>query len=214
MGIINHIIVTMGRFKDKDLRDKYYKISRKYLAPSLLSQTNKNYIYCLLTYPEDIPVFEKEVGIKGMYFDNRQKFDDYVRQIGAEIQTRHDIDDWMAPNYIEEIQKVYWENKDKYKQFLIQVSHPIRLEDSNGKEFKMDAYSAERNSMFLSICNSGKHISILEKNHGQMYQVVDGVIDLPPGLTKWVRHPYAATELRKYGGNLTDAKIIEKNNGS
>ena len=208
---MNHLIIIRARFRNKMLRDEYYKIARKYLYPSISVQSNKDFTVCLLTDPADIPVFEKEVGIKALYFEDRPGLDEYSRHSAAEIQTRHDIDDWMAPNYISEIQKAYWENRNKYKQFILQVSHPIKLIDKTGKECPMGPYTSERNSMFLSICRGpqGKFISILEKNHSEMHKLVDKVINLPPGLTKWVRHPNAITELRKYGCKLTDAAVLQ-----
>ncbi len=195
---MKHLVVCRGRFKDKDLRDEYYKMARKYLAPSLAVQSNKDFIFCLLTCPEDIEEFNRQVGIEGLHFNDREGIDEFARHNAAEIITRHDIDDWMAPNYIEEIQKAYWQNRERYKNFLIQVNRPIKLIDETGEERPMKPYHDTWPSMFLSICRGigGRFISIFDRKHGKMFQVADAVIDLPPGLTKWVRHPAAVSETK------------------
>lgn len=184
---MKHTLVIRMKFKDKDLFKKYLEISKDVLIPSLKSQTNKKFILCFIIYDEDVDYVKKYLNLDFKNFSSLDKFFNYVKDEEINIQTRHDMDDYMSPDYIDIIQSEYLKNIEKYDKFLIQ-SQPIRLDYHTNIEYKMNQYTETRNSMFLSLCQKNITNSIFDQKHGQMYEVTKNIITLPEGYTKWVIH--------------------------
>ena len=184
---MKHIILSRMRFSDKELLDKYLIVTKDILIPCLKSQTNKNFIWGLIIFEEHEEYVKNYLGLDFMSFLNIDEVASYVKDNDINIQTRHDMDDYMSSNYIEKIQNVYEDNIKKWNIFLIQ-SQPVRLDYHTKEEFKMGEYTNVRNSMFLSLCQSNVKHHIFERQHGQMYEITDNIISLPEGYTKWVIH--------------------------
>lgn len=184
---MKHIIVIRMRFNDKDLFKKYLDVSKEMLIPNLKSQTNKNFTTCFLILKEDEKFIKEYLDIDFIGFQNPADFNKYVIDEKFNIQTRHDMDDYMSVDYIEKIQQEYEKNIKKYDNFLIQFQ-PIKLMYQTKEELKMGLYHSKRNSMFLSLCQKNVTNHIFERKHGQMYEIANKVISLPEGYTKWVIH--------------------------
>lgn len=184
---MKHTILTRMRFQDKNLMRKYLKMTKEFLVPSLKSQACQNFTWMLMVMPEDISFLTSEIDFPFISILNENEYIQYATSNNVTIQTRHDCDDFMYPNYIETIQKVYSENKNKYDTFLIQ-SQPTQLIYHTGVVNKIGKYHDKRTSMHLSICQKNVKYSIHDRGHGHMWQIANAVLNLGEGYTQWVIH--------------------------
>ena len=175
------------RFSDRTLLENYLAITKDILVPALKSQFNQNFTWACLARKEDISYIHDFLEMDFIPFSDVNEFILYVKTNNFNIQTRHDMDDFMSKDYVQKIQDVYNENIKTYDSFLIQ-SQPIRVDYKTKQEYKMGLYTDKRNSMFLSICQKDVKHHILERKHGQMWEVANKVISLPEGYTKWIIH--------------------------
>jgi hypothetical protein len=182
---MKHIVFTRINFDDKELMSKYVKISKEVLIPALKSQTCKNFTLLILCKSEDEEYLRKELDFPFVRIGGN--FVEYVIKNEINIQTRHDCDDWMAPNYIELIQNTYKENIDKKDKFLVQ-SQPLRLDYNTKKTIQIQKYHEKRCSMHLSLCQKNVTNHINERIHSKMFEITNHVIMLPGNPTQWVIH--------------------------
>ncbi len=197
---MKHIIATRCSFEDSILFDKYLSVMRSVYIPSLSTQTNKNFSVYIMIHPQHKDVIENAFKDSGVHIitcvcGSLLEFSKLLMNTGAEIQTRHDCDDWMADSYIDDIQKCYLEESKLCDTFLIQAQ-PTKYEISSGHEYSMTKYGPFKTSMFLSLCQKLKVRGIMDFKHNEYWKHVPVVKDLPSGLVKWTVH----------GNNLT-AKI-------
>jgi hypothetical protein len=184
---MKHILVSRINFNNLELLKDYLKITKEILIPCLKSQTQKNFTWLIITNPENINLLEKEIDFPFLPIFGNHKFIDYVIENEINIQTRHDCDDYMSSTYIEKIQNLYFENIKKYESFIIHTQ-PTKLNYSTKIEEKLSNYHEERCSMFLSLCQKNVKNHVLERKHGQMYEITKNIIKLPEGYTKWIIH--------------------------
>lgn len=187
MNKISHVIISRMAFKDKLALNTYLKITKDVLAPALKSQSNTNFKWATIIDPLDVEFVKNYLDIDFLSFKNFQEFFEYAKLNDINIQTRHDMDDYMSPEYVEAIHKEFENNINKYDKFLVQAQ-PVKLMYHTKIETKMGLYTNTRNSMFLSLCQKEVTNHIFERKHGQMYEITDNVISLPEGYTKWVIH--------------------------
>lgn len=184
---MTHVIFTRINFEDKDLMKKYLSITKEILIPCLKSQTNKNFIWAILMDPNDYEYFKSELDYPFINFRILSDFIKYLRDNNVEIQTRHDCDDYMSPNYVECIQQTYNNNIKNLDKFLIQ-SQPIKVDYNTGVETRLKPYHNRRCSMHLTLCQKDATNHIYERQHGQMYEITPNVIMLGDTFTKWIIH--------------------------
>ena len=122
----NHIILSRFSFEDKELMKIYLELTKAILIPSLRAQTNQNFSWGLIVKTEDIEFLRSELNFDFIPFTDFYIFHQYCVDNNINIQTRHDIDDWMADNYVEKIHELFDENIITHDNFLIQ-SQPIKL---------------------------------------------------------------------------------------
>ena len=184
---INHAIVTRARFKDKNLRNKYYKISKEILIPSLKNQVEKNFTWVLFILKEDVNYTRDFFEIDFVPVFNIDHFTECMQKHKFKIQTRHDIDDWMSPWYVKEIHKIYKQNYSNFDKFIIHAQ-PTKYLYHAKQENIMGQYHDERTSMFTTLCQQICTNHILEKTHGWMWEIAPKVFKIPEGYVKWVIH--------------------------
>lgn len=186
---MKHIIISRLRFNDndKDLMDKYLKISKEFFIPSIKNQNNKNFDLGIIINKNHYEYLKKELDYDFIPFYNGNDFKEYVIKEKYNIQTRHDIDDWMSDNYVDTIHNIYNENINKYDSFLIQFQ-PLKYMYNSNEEFKMSKYHDKRNSMFLTLCQKDIKNNIFEKIHGHMYEITPNIITMDEGYVKWIIH--------------------------
>lgn len=184
---MKHLLVSRANFSDQVLLKKYLNVSKTVLIPSLKSQTCSNFTWAIITNPESLKTLEESIDFPFVPIFGPSSFPEYAVLNEFNIQTRHDIDDFMADEYIEKIQKKYKSTVKHHSSFLIQAQ-PSKLFYSTSLEVKMKPYHSKRCSMFLSLCQSDVKNHILERKHGQMYEITEHVVSLGDNYVKWVIH--------------------------
>ena len=187
MGNIKHLVCVRSKFSDKELMSKYLKIAKEIFAPAIRSQDTNNFELAMIVFEEDVLRIEDELELSFVPLYDNNQFLWYVKEGGYNIQTRHDIDDWMSPNYISTIQSTYRGVETDYDKVVIHAQ-PIKVDYHKEKETRMPKYTDKRTSMFLSLCQKHVTRSVWEKKHGNMGKIVDHVVLLPEGYVKWVIH--------------------------
>lgn len=200
--MVKHLVISRLWFDSVELMDKYLDVSVKVLVPALKSQTCKAFEFGILLKAEHIDYVRERLGIDFTSFTGGiEEFRGVAEKEGYTIQTRHDIDDWMAPGYIEEIQKIYFENKDKYDSFVIHAQ-PVKQEWPSQKIIEIAPYHDRRISMFSTLCQKSPIHPIYKGSHGQLYQYGQKVFEIPKGFVKWVQHENTVTNARMKGKNI------------
>jgi hypothetical protein len=184
---MKHLIFTRIFFDDKELMKKYLVLTKEILIPSLKSQSCKNFTWVLMIRKEDEVLLKRELDYPFKAVYSLAEFVKYAINNNFEIQTRHDCDDYMSSNYIETLQKLYEENKDRFACTLIHCQ-PTKVIYSSGERKKLSPYHDERTSMHLTICQKNVNHHVYEKKHGEMWKISQKVILLPEGYTEWIIH--------------------------
>jgi len=193
---MKHSILTRINFTDLTLLDQYLKVTKKVLIPALKSQTNKNFDLIVITNPEIVDLLRSELDYPFTAVYGNGRCYSYLLDNKINIQTRHDCDDYMSPDYVQKIQETYLITHKKYDKFIIQAQ-PTQLIYQTGEETSLKLYSSRRCSMFLSLCQTNVTNHVLERKHLQMYEIASHVITLPTGYTKWLIHGKNQSLLKK-----------------
>ena len=148
-----HIIVTRCKFSDDRLFEKYFEVMKNTYIPSIKSQINKNFTIALIVNPKHFEMIKQEIGsdFKVLPFENaRGDYQEYVIKHNITIQTRHDCDDIMSPDYVNHIHKLYNEFKIKYDDFILNFQ-PIKIDLNNGYEYTHSRDYSKVCSMFSTL---------------------------------------------------------------
>ncbi len=101
---MKHCVSTRFKFDEDnfELMQHYVNVCKAVLIPQLNKQTNKNFDWLVYTNPKhDQWVRENLTGYTyTIIHDLNNAMSEY------QIQTRHDIDDWMHEAYVKAIQEV------------------------------------------------------------------------------------------------------------
>ena len=184
---MKHAILTRINFDDKALMEKYLKITEKYFISSLKSQTDQNFTLVNICRENDVEYLKNRLNYDFVDVRNAKDFFEYCKENNYNVQTRHDCDDWMAPEYIELIHDNYTKNIDLHDKFLIQ-SQPLKVMHPSGKTYGLKKYHSKRCSMHLTLCQRKVKNHIYERQHAHMYEIANKVINLPGNPTKWIIH--------------------------
>ena len=110
---MKHLLITRLWFDNKDLMDKYIAVSVKTFVPAMKSQTCKDFELGILIRSEHVDYVKEKIGIDFTAFiGGMDEFRGEVLKNKYDIQSRVDFDDWVSPDYVEKIQKIYFDNKD------------------------------------------------------------------------------------------------------
>ena len=200
---MKHILITRLWFDNRELLDKYLDVSLKTFIPALKSQTCKNFEFGLLIRDEHVDYVRKRIGIDFIAFTGGiEQFREIVKKNSYDLQSRVDIDDWIAPTYIAEIQKIYKANKDKYKSFIIHAQ-PVRVDWVTKRLSEVAPYHEKRTSMFLTLYQRNIEHPVYCGTHGQMWRLVDKVFMLPRGMARWTNHKDSVTSTRLRNKKIT-----------
>jgi len=193
---MKHLIITRLWFDSIKLMDRYIDVAMQTFIPSMKAQTCQDFEFGILLKAEHVEHVKSRIGINFIAFTGGiEQFREVAHSKGYTLQTRHDMDDWMAPTYIEEIQKIYRANKDKYKSFVI-FAQPVRVEWPSGKTTEQTPYHEKRISMFATLCQEDPVHPIYKGSHGALWKYADKVFKLPDGLVRWIQHPDSVTKAR------------------
>lgn len=183
---MKHCIASRFKFDEDNFErmSGYVEICNEILVPSLNSQVNKNFDWLIYTNPKhDDWIKERITG-----YPYRIIHDLNVELTAYNIQTRHDIDDWMHPNYVESIQKTI--ERCKYDICLLHVN--LILADYKTRQTMFyPAWNSRETSQFLTLYlkdNWDTTLYVYMDEHTKMTNYVKDVIELPLGLTMQIRH--------------------------
>jgi hypothetical protein len=204
---MKHIIITRCKFgKDEDFQ-KYFEVMKKTYIPSINSQTDKNFSIALIVNPRHYDLIRDEINkdieiVKFVdqqedykdlevrqkidliaFSDTKKDYKDFVVKNNITIQTRHDCDDVMSPNYIEYIHKLYNENKFKYDDFILNF-HPIKLIVETGKEYTHARDYSKVCSMFSTLIQKSVKHGIMDCVHDHLKVFTRNIIYIPRGYVK------------------------------
>lgn len=197
---MKHMIFTRCNFFDDSLFLKYFEVMKLFYIPSLKSQINKNFDLYIDTNP-NFPNHRLVIAEQFLDSEIYLSFDtlgmrDKAIQKNYEIQTRHDCDDYMSQNYVQEIQKTYNENIEKFDAFIIHAQ-PVIKYLKNGKEQNLPPYTSKRVSMFSSLCQKKCKNYVMDTSHGELWTICPTVIDLGDGFVKWISHSNNISNTKK-----------------
>lgn len=206
---MKHIIFTRCNFNDTKLFYKYFEVMKKWFIPSVKEQICKDFklfIYVNQNIPEHSEVITAE--FKGSDINYTLSMPGFKTKLVEDkylLQTRHDCDDYMAPNYVQKLQEIYVENINKYNEFLIHAQ-PTKVDFKTDEEYMGRIYSDQSTSMFLTLCQREVTKNIIQEKHGQFPNIVSKVFSLDIGYVKLVIHDNNKASKFK----PTDVKITKK----
>jgi hypothetical protein len=178
---------------------KYLEVSKKTFFPSVLSQINKNFILCVIANKQHHILIDniineickdlkKEKPSLVFLNDGSTDYLNYILKENINIQTRHDCDDWMCETYVDQIQKIFFENKDKYNTFVIH-GQPYKYDIIEDKKYKMTyRYDPNNTSMFVSVCQKNCDIQLFTLKHSDVGKVGEKVFMVDEGSCHLVIH--------------------------
>ncbi len=183
---MKHVIVTRCKFsKDEDFQ-KYFEVMKKTYIPSINSQTNKNFSIALIVNPKHYDLIRNEIN-KDIEIiplsDTKGDYKEYVVNNTITIQTRHDCDDVMVPNYIEHIHNLYNQNKNNFDDFILNF-HPTKLVVETGKEYTHGRDYSKVCSMFSTLIQKNVKHGIMDCVHDHLRGFTRNIIYIPRGYVK------------------------------
>jgi len=187
----DHLIAMRMSYSDDELFQRRLEISKKTFIPSILKQINKNFIVACISNEHHRETIKDSFGdsdVKILFFNSSGEVKKYVIENNIKIQSRIDDDDIIVPEYIDIIQRIYYENIKTYDKFLTQTQPYKFLIDKN-EHYKMGLrYDNEKTSMFLTLNQLKVTDFIMDKPHNKMGLLVDKVISTDEGMCKLVIH--------------------------
>jgi hypothetical protein len=183
---MKHVIVTRCKFgKDEDFQ-KYFEVMKKTYIPSINSQTDKNFSIALIVNPRHYDLIRDEIN-KDIEIiplsDTKGDYKEYVANNAITIQTRHDCDDVMVPNYIEHIHNLYNQNKNNFDDFILNF-HPTKLVVETGKEYTHGRDYSKVCSMFSTLIQKNVKHGIMDCVHDHLRGFTRNIIYIPRGYVK------------------------------
>ena len=185
---MKHLIITRLMYEDKNLLDQRIALTRKILIPDLLKQKNQNFVLAIMAFEEDFMhmhfLLEDYPDIKNLAFSDYNDLKQFCIKENFQIQTRHDSDDGMHPEYIEKIQTIAKDVIDKGNT-LIQFQ-PTKKTYPGQQIIKMPLYTHTYNSGFLSLVQNKVTKTVYQRSHILMHTEADQVVTVPEGyVTYW-----------------------------
>jgi hypothetical protein len=208
---MRHILITRCKFGNDDAFQSYFNVMKKTYIPSINSQTDKNFSIALVVNPKHFDLIRKEINknIEIVQFtdqqeeykdleirqkinlipfsDTKKDYKDFVIKNNITIQTRHDCDDIMNPNYIETIHNLYNENKNKYDDFILNF-HPTKVLIDSGDEYTHSRDYSRVCSMFTTLIQKKVKHGIMDCMHDHLTRITKNVIYIPENYVKLVIH--------------------------
>jgi len=182
---MKHCIATRFKFDedDFDLMQHYINVAKITLIPNLVAQLNQNFDWLVYTNPKhDEWVKENLTG-----YPYRIIHDLNGELSAYNIQTRHDIDDWMHPAYVKSIQEVC--ETTEYEKCLIHVNLIVAQFETK-ETMILPVWHSRKTSQFLTMYQKEKNkdLYVYMCQHTDVWQHVPDVIELPLGMTMQVKH--------------------------
>ena len=187
----NHTILTRCRFEDEQVFEKYFEVMKKIFIPSINNQKNKDFTLLLSSFPEHFEKIKNEINSDVnvvQLLNHSEDYRNYLKKNNITIQTRHDCDDYMNPDYVETIKKLYESNKIKHDDFVLNF-HPTKIIYETGEEYTHSKNYSITCSMFSTLIQKNNRTSIMAVQHTKLNEITKNIIYIPPtGLVKLTIH--------------------------
>jgi len=193
---MKHAVISRCRFANRKLMDKYLAVSAEYLVPQLQKQ-KAPFDWFIIGNKADTRYIEEQLYYPFEIIQNREELAKIM--VDYNIQTRHDIDDWMSENYIEMIQALYKQVIGSLNRFVIHAQ-PVQLNILTNREYEMRKYRCNNTSMFVSLCQKTPEYNIFSKKHNQLWRIAEKTFMLKGTPVKWIIH----------GNNITCKRNLNK----
>ena len=187
---MKHLIVTRCKFDNDQKFEGYFEMMKKYYIKSINSQTNKNFSIALISNERHYGQIRNEIDSKIeilLFNDQRKDYKDYLTTQSDTIQTRHDCDDFMDKNYVDKIQKLYNENKNRFDNFILNF-HPTKFVDSTQKEYTHSRDYSKVCSMFSSLIQKNTKHGVFDVMHDHLSRLTRNIIYIKDPYVKLVIH--------------------------
>ena len=123
-----------------------------------------------------------------MFGDVKNDYREYVIKNNITIQTRHDCDDYMSPNYIKKIHDLYENNILKYDTFILNF-HPYKHDSTTGKDYYHSRDYSKVCSMFSTLIQKNASVGVFDQVHDLLSRITRNIIYIPAiGDVKLVIH--------------------------
>lgn len=187
---MKHIVITRVNFSNDEKFKNYFEVMKKIYIPSINSQTNKNFTLGLSVNPNHLDeiksLIDKKIEI--VTFNNvKEEYKNFVIKNGYNLQTRHDCDDYMSPNYIDYLQKKSQEYSKKLKDFII-TFQPTKLEYETGNEYLHERDYSKVCSMFSTLYQSEITRGIHDEQHDLLRRISRNVFYVKENYVKLTIH--------------------------
>lgn len=187
---MKHVIITRCKFENETLFEKYFEIMKKYYIKSINNQTNKNFTIALIANEDHFNKVRKLIDgkIEMIRFEDKNgDYNDFIKKIDNTLQTRHDCDDIMNNNYIEKIQNLYYQNKNKFDKFILNF-HPTKFVDSEQKEYTHSRDYSKVCSMFSTLIQNKTNSGVFDVMHDHLSRITRNIIYIKEPYVKLVIH--------------------------
>ena len=163
---MKHIIFTRFMYDDCPMADERLEIMRGTLVSCLKKQTNKNFVWSLMCRDHHKQIISEMYGDEIIFFKDSNEFKKYVTENKFEVQTRHDSDDLMCSQYVQEVQDEYEINKFRKDPFLIDFQ-PMYYDKEVDQfyRFKIDYKKIGSTSAFITLCPQNTEMTIWDHPH-------------------------------------------------
>jgi hypothetical protein len=160
---------------------------KEILIPCLESQTNQNFILCIMMYNTDVEFVRNILQYNFISFEDYTIFKQYCVDNNVNIQTRHDSDDFMSKDYVEKIQSEYENIINKHDIFILQFQ-PEKFNYRTGEILPFYLYTNESISGFVTLCQKNVKFTVYEKQHIYLYELTKNIYTYPIGYVKYYIH--------------------------
>ena len=163
---MKHIIFTRFIYDEGSKADKRLEIMKETLIKCLHAQTNQNFVWSLMCKEHHRKTIEEMYGKEVLFWGGSEGFKKFVKENNYEIQTRHDSDDIMCPEYVQLLQNEFESNKFRKEPFLIEFQPMFHSFGSNHfHEFTLDYAKRGSTSAFITLCPQNTGQTIWDHTH-------------------------------------------------
>lgn len=187
---MKHVIVTRCKFDNELLFEKYFEMMKRYYVESINNQTNKNFMIALIANKNHFDIIRQVIDkkIEMVRFEDKiGDYNEFIKKFENTLQTRHDCDDIMSNNYIEKIQNLYGQNKNKFDKFILNF-HPTKFVDSDQKEYTHSRDYSRVCSMFSTLIQKKTDNGVFDVMHDHLSRISRNIIYIKEPYVKLVIH--------------------------
>jgi hypothetical protein len=175
------------------------------VVPTLLRQTVQDFdiwVYCNMVHADRI----KSMSDRLKVYHGHRTDDPAVPKYN--IQTRHDSDDFLHPEYVAKTQEICRAHKKETP--LVVSFQPYKMDVWSGARYRHDRYNDQNTSAFQSLYipdTAKEYRHVLSFNHRQIWQTYPDVVTVPLGyVTIGIHGMQQSTAIR--GNNKPEGGVL------